>query len=215
MSAWSSVPKTNLGAALQRFGVVALHWLKLLPSVALLAAGAALAVGGGGVLIKPDETLLQFLRQAAGAVAPVDLAWLVPSVAVVRGVALELLLAGLVVAGFGFLEICLWFVNGGSAAKVQSPARQRSRLALRALDMSGAAVVVAVIAFGLHRQAMKAEQTKTMNAEKEQIRVATELGQLMVLTQAAEEGKDPDALPRAIAYRHALKCEYGINCKKP
>lgn len=110
---WATVPKSDLGRALQALGSSARHWLKLLRAVKTVAGGAVVAFFSGSALLQLDKALPGFVRSLtprrgsaafAASLLPTD-------ITAIRRLALCLLLLGLGAAAWGFIGLCHWFLD--------------------------------------------------------------------------------------------------------
>lgn len=116
MAAWSTVPQSDLGHAVQVIGAAVRPWVELPRCLLRVVAGVGFSVAGGVALLEPDRSLPRLARQFVFRCAPGGyggaLAAFVPAdVPTIRGLALALLLAGLVLAAIGFLGLCNWFLD--------------------------------------------------------------------------------------------------------
>ena len=113
MAAWSHVATSDLGRAFQDIGRFIRHWLKWLCGVVTVSIGTVTAAFAGWLSLQFDRVLPGLLRHLClGLAGDFGGACLLPvAVATIRTFALALLLAGLLLAAFGFVQLCSWHLD--------------------------------------------------------------------------------------------------------
>jgi hypothetical protein len=113
VAAWSTVPRTDWGRALQSAASAVFGWFRLAQALGTATAGAMIAGAAGYALLQDDRALPRLVRQfvnlwAGGYSAAI--AALLASGAI-RPLALTLLLIGLLLCGWSAISLCNWFLD--------------------------------------------------------------------------------------------------------